>query len=281
MEDLNDKINGNTLQATEWNQVPSELQNIIEALGQTLSAANLNQLGIGIAGYVANGNFYTDSGSADAYNVSTVGSKQSPFSYTDGMIVHFVPDNTNTGASTVDIAGLGVKDIKFNGADPAADMIRAGVLITLKFNSVTDDFDIIYNQEESGSWTPELWDASLSGAEGQTYSIQVGRYKKTGSMVFFEGRLAATALGTLAGSVFIGNLPFTPRTVSSMITPITISTASNLAITAGESVGGRIDSGENYIRLELSDQATGITALQFTELTNTAGFAFSGWYTIN
>ena len=76
MQDLNDKITGNSLTAPEWNEVPSEIQNIIEGLGITLSGGDLNQLGKAIAGYVANGSFYTDSGAADAYVLSVIGSKQ-------------------------------------------------------------------------------------------------------------------------------------------------------------------------------------------------------------
>ena len=65
MQDLNDKLTGQSLTAAEWNQMPSELQNIITAFGQGLSSIDLNQLGKSIAGYAANGNFFTDSGSPD------------------------------------------------------------------------------------------------------------------------------------------------------------------------------------------------------------------------
>lgn len=44
MQDLNDKVIGGELTAAEWNEVPSELQNVIEASGQTLSSGDLTQL---------------------------------------------------------------------------------------------------------------------------------------------------------------------------------------------------------------------------------------------
>jgi len=122
MQDLNDKITGSTLTATEWNEVPSELQNVIENLGLTLSSGDLNQLGKAIAGYVANGTFYTDSGAADAYVLTTIGLKQSPTAYTDGLEINFLAANPCTGgAVTVNVAGLGVKNIKLSGgANPGA-----------------------------------------------------------------------------------------------------------------------------------------------------------------
>jgi len=140
MQDLNDKITGNDLTASEWNELPSEIQNVIEGLGITLSGADLNQLGKGVAGYVANGNFYTDSGAADAYVLAKIGSKQTLPEYTDGMIVEFIPDNTNAGSSTVNVAGLGVKNIvdTANGGE-----ISASVRIQLRYRSGSGDFEII------------------------------------------------------------------------------------------------------------------------------------------
>lgn len=139
MQDLNDKITGNTLTADEWNQMPSELQNIIEAIGQTLSGANLNQLGIALASYISNGNFYTDSGAVNAYVLTKIGSKQAAFAYVDGMRIIFEPGNTNTGASTVNVDALGVKTI----TGMVGGELRANERIVLEYNSGTGQFVII------------------------------------------------------------------------------------------------------------------------------------------
>ncbi len=137
MQDLNDKITGGTLTAIEWNEVPSELQNVIESLGISLSSGDLNQLGKAIAGYVANGLFYTDSGAADAYVLTQIGSKQALTQYTDGSVFEFIAGNDNTGASTVNVAGLGLKDIKIpGGAAPAAGAVSGRTI--LKFDSGND-----------------------------------------------------------------------------------------------------------------------------------------------
>jgi len=142
MQDLNDKVTGNTLTAAEWNQVPSEIQNVIEGLGITLSGGDLNQLGKAVAGYVANGTFYTDSGAADAYVLSVVGSKQNPTEYTDGFEAEFVVGNTSTGSSTVNIAGLGVKDIT---GTSSAGVLTAGDIVRLRYNTTSGEFDIVGN----------------------------------------------------------------------------------------------------------------------------------------
>ncbi len=142
MQDLNDKVTGGTLTAVEWNEVPSEIQNVIEALDITLSSGDLNQLGKAIAGYVAHGDFYTDSGAANVYVLTQTGSKQAPTAYVDGMRVRAVISNANTGASTVNVVGLGVKSITTqSGTNPQAGEIDG--IIELIFDTGNDRFEIV------------------------------------------------------------------------------------------------------------------------------------------
>lgn len=150
MQDLTGKITGSSLTAAEWNQLPQEVQNVITALGIPLGSGDLNQLGKAIAGYVANGTFYSDSGVADAYVLSTIGSKQAPTGYTDGFEINFVTANPNTGASTVNVAGLGVKSIKTStGADPgASDIIGRAKFV---FDAGNDWFELIPAEKEVAS----------------------------------------------------------------------------------------------------------------------------------
>lgn len=146
MQDLTGQSTGTTITAVEWNEFPAEVQNVIEGLGQVLSSGDLNQLGKAIAGYVANGSFYTDAGAAGAYVVSTVGLKQATTAYTDGMRVAFVADNTNTGASTVNVAGLGVKNIFRAGAAVIAGNVASGEVTELIFDLANDRFNQILSR---------------------------------------------------------------------------------------------------------------------------------------
>jgi len=142
VEDLDGKITGDTLPAVEWNQLPAEVQNIITQLGQSLSSGDLNQLGKSIAGYVANGTFYTDSGIADAYVLTKIGTKQTAPSITNGFELNFIAGNSNTGASTVTPAGLGVKNIKLaGGGNPVANDISGRV--ELSFDLANDWFELL------------------------------------------------------------------------------------------------------------------------------------------
>lgn len=114
MDDLNDKVTGGTLSASEWDQVASELQNVIEALGITLSGTDLHQLSKAIAGYAGASTWYSESGAADAYVLTPIGSKKGMTALDtahDGYECRFRPGNANTGASTVNVNSLGVKSI--------------------------------------------------------------------------------------------------------------------------------------------------------------------------
>jgi hypothetical protein len=127
VQDLNDKITGGTLAAIEWNEVPSEIQNIIENLGLPLSSGDLNQLGKAIASYASAGTFYSETGIADAYVATVVGAKQGLYSLAavmDGAIIRFCPGNVNTGASTINVNSLGVKALVREDGNPliAGDM---------------------------------------------------------------------------------------------------------------------------------------------------------------
>jgi len=139
MEDLNDKILGGNLSAPEWNQVPSEIQNVIEKTGQSLTNSDIDQLGKGIANYVGNSNFYVDSGIENSYVLTSIGSNQPITDYTVGLTVEFIPTNTNTDASVVNVSSLGDKVIL--GTTSVANQIVAGVRTVLKYDGA--DFVIV------------------------------------------------------------------------------------------------------------------------------------------
>jgi hypothetical protein len=147
--DIVSKINGNTCSATEFNQIPTELEALQTSSGQTSSDAILNQVSIGTSRYAAN-NFYIDSGVADAYVLTLAASMTNPVSatigYFVGMTIKFRAGNANSGASTVNVNSAGVKNLK--QADGTTDLDAGDI-------STTQDSVFRYNGTsfvlESGS----------------------------------------------------------------------------------------------------------------------------------
>lgn len=91
------------------------------------NAVNLTQLQTGAPNYAA------DTGAADAYVVSL---SPSISSYTQGMVVRFKATNANTGASTLNVNGVGAVAIVKNVSDALeADDIAADQLCTVIYDA--------------------------------------------------------------------------------------------------------------------------------------------------
>ena len=81
----------------------------------------------------------TDSGAANAYVLTPTVALSS---YTAGLLVAFIPTVANTGASTINISGLGTKNIKGSaGNDPINGALAAGKPILLQYDGT--QFEIV------------------------------------------------------------------------------------------------------------------------------------------
>jgi len=125
MKDIQTQAIGITFAPQEMNDIIDELENIIKSAGITLTIStgeDVNQLGKAIATYATGGWYYSESGSADAYIVAPNGLFKAPEAYFNGMVIRFRAGNANTGASTINVASLGLKNIKLadGSSDPSA-----------------------------------------------------------------------------------------------------------------------------------------------------------------
>ena len=169
MSDFNtSKIDGNTVGSGEWNQL-SDVDNLVINSGQTPSTSNLDQLSIASARYSSGGQFFTDSGTANAYVLSPVSPFKSPVSsgagegYFNGMTIIFRAGNANSGASTVNINNAGVKNLK--KADGTTDLdpndisalqdsiFRYNGTVFAQQNKFSYQLKTIQTFTASGTWT--------------------------------------------------------------------------------------------------------------------------------
>ena len=119
---------------------------------------------------------------ADAYILTPSTSTRTPTAYFKGLEVGYVTAHTNTGASTVNFAGLGLKNIKTAaGADPGAGAISGRTVLI--FDSVNNWF--------------ELQESNLSTAE-ESY-LRSGRYNAALNSRFNLNSSGLTGVITLAG----------------------------------------------------------------------------------
>jgi hypothetical protein len=145
-------VNNNLPQCedVDLNGFTLENNNLIEGAGFTLDTGDRQQTHKSVAQYSMDGDFFTDSGVADAYVLSALGSKQGPRAYTDGLRVRFSTANANTGAATVNVDSLGVKNIKLaDGSDPSAGDIDG--YTECRFDLANDRFELLASKASTGS----------------------------------------------------------------------------------------------------------------------------------
>ena len=122
---------------------PSESDDVARKAETDAVQINLNNHA---ADYVKHPGYAAATGSANNYAVTL---SPAPTAYVDGMAVAVKINVNNTGASTINVNGLGAKDIKKpNGNDVAAGNLKAGSIYTLRYNATTGNFIL---QGEGGS----------------------------------------------------------------------------------------------------------------------------------
>lgn len=114
-----------------------------------------------VAGTVTYG---VESGVANAYVVTL---DPAPSAYSEGMTVDFKAGTGNTGASTININGLGVKTIRaFNGEQLVAGQIPTGSIVTVRYDGSVFRINNIVGISVPGDGT--ITNAKLTTVPGGT-----------------------------------------------------------------------------------------------------------------
>lgn len=139
-------VNGTTptCEDDDLNGFELENNNLIEGSGQTLDDTDHDQTHIAVADFAANGNFYTGGGSADAYTAAPVSPREGIHALQNGQQIRFVVPATNTGASTLNVNGLGVKDLKrWDGSACVNGDLISGEIVTVIYNLANTEWRLL------------------------------------------------------------------------------------------------------------------------------------------
>lgn len=244
-----------TLDASEFNSFMLELENMVTMSGQTLNGAVTQQLANALSIYAAGGASYVDSGTANAYVLAPIGTKVAPIAYFDGMEVAFKIGNTNTGPSTINVNGLGSKNIKYlGGSNPSAGNLPATSVCTLWYNNSLGYFEIKGVTTTSAAASPIFsLGGNLNGKMSVTSASATATF--TSDQVIVATSLSGTPYilssysqavnlaSTGAGGMDAGSAPVSGYIALYAIYNPTTSTASILATNATSSAAPTIYAG--------------------------------------
>lgn len=115
-----------------------------------------------------------------------------------------------------------------------------------------------------------------------TYSIQVGRYLRVGSLCFFRLALAAaTRTSAATGDARIGPLPFTSVNVTNAHVPVVLDTLEQINVAATTvQLSARVPPNTAYVEFIENPDAGSVTFLPASVWLATSAIRISGWYEI-
>lgn len=194
-------------------EIAAGLSNCICVDGQSTITQNLPfnnkritnlQAGVSLADAITTQNLIANYGSYVA-SVGGTGDAITLTTFPTGISVNagtefwFIAASNNTGAVTVNINGLGVKNLTKGGtiALSASDIV-AGALVGIMYDGTR--FQLLEPAYAEGTWTPTLGGSA-------TYTAQTGRWRKVGSVVSIWAKLIINTIGT-GSTTQISGLPF-------------------------------------------------------------------------
>lgn len=223
--------------ANESNSVTEELKGVITTTGQTPTAGlgadtATDQLARGITIYSQTAQSYNDSGTANAYILTSTGSYVQPTAYSAGMVVNFRPNNANTGNSTINVSAIGSRKILLNDeSETPSGALTTGRNYSLRYEPTLDSgtgaFVLKFDEPRAATETE---------VDNQT---DVDAYVKPGQL----GTGAIATVGTADSEIPTGeNVTTRVQTVSQVTLDYSVTGAGGQ-----QSVTGPTDSGGDFV----------------------------------
>lgn len=120
-----------------------KVRRAIESASITFADTNQDQLAEAMARYASAGVFYIGSGTGNAHILTPLDDFVAPTQYFDGMEISFYPATSNTGATTINVAGLGAKPLREMGGNELASGRLDDGMVTARYGAATNDFRLL------------------------------------------------------------------------------------------------------------------------------------------
>jgi hypothetical protein len=166
-----------------------------------------------------------DTGIVNAYVLNFVANFTA---YTDGIVIYWIPSNTNTGASTINVNGLGpVAITNQDGSALSAGQLIANQIAQIMFKGT--GFIVLNAPQSNGSFAVTLSGVSSGGTGTLNYELR-------GSLVLLQAR--ANILG-VSNTNFCGisSIPAFLSPAQDVVIPCVIADSSNNRFSGAASIG--------------------------------------------
>jgi len=178
--------------------------------------------------------YAADTGSANAYTVAPV---PAPASYSAGLVVTLKPGNACTGASTINVAGLGTKNIKMpDGTDTAANSLVSSAVYLLVYDGTSF---VIVNPTLAANFLLARGTAVASAA-----TVDVGA--ATSDYVEISGTTTITSLGSSSARNHVWLKFQSSLTLTHNATSLILPSGTNITTAAGDIAEFARISGANW-----------------------------------
>lgn len=208
------------------------------------------------------GGFFTASGTANAIVLTSEGGITAPASYVTGQKFRFIVASTNTGTTTLNVDGLGIKTLKtISGNDLPSGYLPSGKEICAYYDGVNITVCPPISTELSGRNLLINGDFSVNQeAVSGTVSLAAGEY---GHDMWKAGASGCTY--TFATSAGVTTITITAGTLLQIVEATYLPASAVVLSWAGTSTG-RIDSGSYGASGTVTDTTTGGTnvTVEFT-----------------
>lgn len=188
------------------NDALQEAQNAITDTGQALisivSPPDNSQTSQAIARYVATGDFYVDTGAANVYVLNPLASFKAPSVLLDGAEVRWIAANASTAASTINVNGVGVKDLKLQDGTNLTTEIDTTDQNTARFDAGADNWKLVFKAPGLTAANQAEQAAGTSNVVGATPAVQQFHPSALVASGFIDG----TGTVSLSSAVNLQNL---------------------------------------------------------------------------
>jgi hypothetical protein len=128
------------------------------------------------------------------------------------------------------------------------------------------------------TWTPTISFATAPTGGSIAYTTQTGHYARFGGIVWFNGFIVLSSIGTGGGgAATIGGLPVASATSGLLFYHPCITTSSGVFTTNTPTIC-RVNNGATTIGIFHGSNTTAIAAISYANFTNTSNISFTGWY---